>query len=707
MDFHNLCSIVSSQKALIPVRKPTDSFGVAQGREGPYIEPAFEKMMPFEQEKPAVILISAVGATGKTTLAQVLSNQTKLPLLDLAKHKPVGDNTLTGLLTQAFSFDNLTNIFEGLSKASFGVIVDGIDEGRSKTNAKAFEAFLDDVVRLCKGAPATSFVLLGRTQVLEDCWVYLGEKGIEAGLISILPFDLDGARRYIDAFTRGDSSKQSGEYRQTRDMILDKLSAAFGKGSDASDQNFLSFIGYPPVLDAIVTLLQEEQNFYALRSALGDSCGNRVEVELLRRIAFYILRREKTQKVIPNILTPIVGELGHTEFDSIAARVFEKEEQCLRLVSHCLGRQPSLNPTHEPLIDEKYEARLASFLPEHPFISGRSFRNAIFEAVALSTLFLSRDEASIDVALEYFDCHKSNYHLVLLLDSMASDRRVPVRALRAILESSLEFATRTASVSISVEGPETDKLQSGQPFEVEIEISMGIDQERPETFQFKGDLGGTTTLELGSRFASTYVSLPCEVVMSGTQEVELIAPVEISAPRIVLQAPAIVLRAPITSLPAGTSPLPLRNQVFLEAETFASTVGKVIQNGAELTLSAGSRTGLAHPLIQFVEDRRAYPNDALLRDKFMRLRRILVEFRSHSKGTMARFKHKIENERVLKNDLGRAILKSLLEHKVVALKGSHYFLNPENVDKHLGVSWIDLRKGRTSPKLEQFLRSVA
>ena len=38
---------------------------------------------------------------------------------------------------------------------------------------KAFEAFLDDVSRPCTDASTTSFVLLGQTQVLEDCWICL------------------------------------------------------------------------------------------------------------------------------------------------------------------------------------------------------------------------------------------------------------------------------------------------------------------------------------------------------------------------------------------------------------------------------------------------------------------------------------------------------------------------------------------------------
>jgi hypothetical protein len=163
MNFYDFVSVLSANKSPMSLQESTNSFGVAPERREPYIEPTLDKT-EFERAQPAVILVSAVGATGKTTLAQVLSHRTKLPLLDLAKHKPVGDNTLTGLLTSAFRVEDLSTVFDGIRHGKFGVIIDGIDEGRSKTSEKAFEAFLDDVSRLCKDASTTSFVLLGRTR---------------------------------------------------------------------------------------------------------------------------------------------------------------------------------------------------------------------------------------------------------------------------------------------------------------------------------------------------------------------------------------------------------------------------------------------------------------------------------------------------------------------------------------------------------------
>jgi hypothetical protein len=61
---------------------------------------------------------------------------------------------------------------------------------------------------------------------------------------------------------------------------------------------------------------------------------------------------------------------------------------------------------------------------------------------------------------------------------------------------------------------------------------------------------------------------------------------------------------------------------------------------------------------------------------------------------------------VLGNDTGWAILDRLKKDGILTLSGNFYFLQPENVNAHLGISWEDLRKGRTSAKLLEYLGSV-
>lgn len=60
---------------------------------------------------------------------------------------------MLSLLVTAIPAASYLGTVTRISESTFGIIVDGIDEGRSKTSEKAFEAFLDDLTRRCKGAP--------------------------------------------------------------------------------------------------------------------------------------------------------------------------------------------------------------------------------------------------------------------------------------------------------------------------------------------------------------------------------------------------------------------------------------------------------------------------------------------------------------------------------------------------------------------------
>ena len=126
----------------------------------------------------------------------------------------------------------------------------------------------------------------------------------------------------------------------------------------------------------------------------------------------------------------------------------------------------------------------------------------------------------------------------------------------------------------------------------------------------------------------------------------------------------------------------------------------------DLTIALTDRSGVFYPAVQFVEDRPPTPADSALHEKFLRLKRILVHFRSHGKGALAKYRGKIEHERVLGTRSGPAILDRLLIDGILTRDGSFYFLDPANIDKHLGISWDSLKKGRTSKKLLQYLSAI-
>jgi hypothetical protein len=698
MNYYDLKSVIGAGKVTFKIKTHSESFYIAQERDKPYIKPSFTKV--FFEERPPIILISAVGATGKTTLAQVLSNKTGLPLLDLAKHKPVGASTLTGLLTSSFDVSELSEIFKGIGEGHFGVILDGIDEGRSKTTQKAFEAFLDDIVQLSSHPSNTSFLLLGRTQILDDCFLYLSSKGINPALITISPFDLEQAREYIDCFSDGIGSAHESEYIEARDYILARLSAVFDNKTEEKDDSFLSFIGYPPVLDAIVTLLKEEKNWHRLLTGIKSSESQDIEITLLHRIAQYILQREKEKKVIPNILEPLLAGLPPQKSQEISEKTFETEEQCMRLVSFCLGRQLNLNRISENSINERYEAQLATFLPEHPFVQGHQFRNAIFESVALAILMTSREPQCKEILVDYATKHKHSYYLVYLLSTIHPGGDLPIYCLDLLVDSALEFHSSNSSVEVHVDSADqesvNDNTKQNTTIDIDIDILLGKNKAISKNFCFHSHVDNSSKLNLGSRLSSTYISVPCEIAFTSNQELDFTAPIDINSSKIVINSKGLILRnAPDSS----------QNYVLLQAKNVQSALETIITNGVPLTLEVSDFSGLEYPTIQYAERKDQLPSDPQLRQKYLRLKRILLEFRSHARGTMARYKNKIENEHVLSNN-GRTVLARLLKDGILSLSGDFYYLERAEIDKQLGVSWLDLKKDHMSPKLLEYLRSI-
>jgi hypothetical protein len=698
MNFHNFQSMIGSRKRAFEMKTATDSFAVAPARAKPYIEPSFTKN-EFDAEKPQVLLISAVGATGKSTLAQILSNRLNLPLLSLGRHKPVGDNTLTGLLTTSFAVEQLSVIFQSLDSGEYGIIIDGIDEGRSKTTEQAFQAFLDDIARLCKRATSPSFVLLGRTQILEECWIYLEDKNISTGLLTIDPFSLNQARSYIDNFTNGSRSPQAAQYNETRDLILAKLSAAFTAADAAPEGNFLSFIGYPPVLDAIVTLLDKEQNYHRLKEQLAHSSSKNIEIELLLKIADYILARERDEKVVPNIVDALLAGLVPAIDKAQKDRVFDREEQCVRLVSHCVGVKAAFSRIPDAVLNARYEEQLAQFIVEHPFATGRDFRNAIFEAVALSILIASGNPEHHSLALQYVDSHKDNYYLVYLLELLLPDGKLPLPCLRALLGAAQEFKATNASVELSILGPDSEEQPVSTSVDVEIELAVGVSGDRSKTFSFHCSLGAAESVDLGSRLSSAFVSLPGDTILGGPREVELTAPIEITAATIDIRSKSLVVR-PQASAAA-------EKHVILQAGKVRSDVTNLTMAGADFTIAVEDTSGLQYPLVQQMQKKAKSPQDPVIREKFLRLRKILTHFRSHSKGAMAKYRDKIEHPRVAGNVIGTAVLNQLVHDGILVLKDPLYFIQQDQVAKFLGISWTDLRKGDTSDKLLQYLRAIS
>jgi hypothetical protein len=701
LNYHDLKSIISAKKTTFTMSAPTTSFYVVPNQERPYIEPTFTKQ-DFD-EAPRFLLITAVGASGKSALASKLSRDTGLPVLDLGSHPPVADNTLTGLLTTSFPLEQLSNILTSLKSGAYGVIIDGIDEGRSKVNELAFNAFLEDLIKLSAGSSKASFVLLGRTQALLDCWIYLQEKGINVGLTSIDPFSQERAVRYINTFADPPVLGQRAHYDATRDSILSKLANAFS----GEAPNYLSFIGYPPVLDAIATLLREEKNYFRLSDSLKDEGANEIEAHLLFKIASYILDRERLEKVLPNVVKGLLTEFPQSEQAKIESVAFGSEEQAARLIAHSLKLPYEMEVIPQPGLNARYEERLASFVAEHPFLvgGGREFRNAIFEAICLAILIAGGKSRHATLVNKYAKGRRSNLYLIQMLNQVAPGCSVDPSIAHVLIGAALEYRSVKSKAEITIEpclpiDEDTDLFEMDGNIDLDIlmEVISSDSDEPDKKFNFKFRIKGEDTVLLGPRLSACFIEIPCEVTLSGSDELELTAPVEISARKISLLSTGLVVRA---------QPKSSEKDVILQAREIASSLTSLpVESGVEFAVRVTRNANLHYPLVKYVEKAETLPTTGGVKAKHLKLRKILTHFRSHSRGTMAKLRAKVENERVAGNDVGRPVLERLVKDGVLIPSGKFYFLEPAKVDQLLGVSWMRLKEGVINQKLVEYLQSI-
>lgn len=702
MQYNALKSIVASRKAPEALQTSSESFFVKPTRPAPYIEPGFSKI-EFPKEMPSILLVSAVGASGKTTTAQALSFDIQLPILDLAKHKPVGDNTLTGILTSAYPIEKVGMVLEGLRKGIHGIIIDAIDEGRSKTTEEGFEAFLDDLIERSKGSDSTVIVVFGRSQVLLSTWVYLVDKGADVGLVQIDPFDLEQAKKYIDSGVKETIPGQQESYKQARDGVLAKLSAAFSPSAANAENAFLSFIGYPPVLDAIATLLRKERNYHRIQQAMSDGTEGNLEIDLLIRISDYLLDREHDEKALPNFIERIAADAGGTIGQNLLNSLYNREEQCGRVLSRALGRPFPRQIIDDNALNERYENAVATWCQDHPFLDDTRVRNVVFASLAVTLCALSTISEYRTLAHDYTLANRPTYHLLYILAELAKDREISVRSFNMLVQSCSEFLGINADIFVDIDGASWEESEENQDTSAELTIEIEFPEKNQErTFVFKGTVDAEA-IQLGPYLVNMGVALPCRVDLLGMPAIEAIGDCSISARSVRIDTPDLILR----TIPRRPSEVVQRDTgLFINTKKVEGHANTASVRAGKLEIQCMEHA-VDYPLAKYVEKVTMPFADSLLQEKYRRLRRILLEFRSHKKGALAKYRAKIEHKRVVRNALGMSILAALVTQGILRSDPKFYYVRPDQCDSKLGISWQQLRQHKSSSKLETFLRSVS
>lgn len=623
-----------------------------------------------------VLLVSAPGAVGKSTLSRQIAFETGAVYIDLAEAAPVGANTVSGgILKSGLHQSSLENV---------AILIDGLDEARMRVTQASFDAFIDDVVEVSKTRPSP-IVLFGRTGATQEAWLLLEDKGISAPVLEIGYYGEEGAVDFALAalrsilLQRGKLSPLDYKAREDADKIA--VSALLKGLREQTKNDGDRFSGYAPVLLAVAERVAQETNPAKLVADInkGD------EPITLQTITTAILEREHSK-------------LESLEFEvpSVRDTLYSHEEQMDRLVSRIYGQPfPPLPAFTSQRDQELYQNTLETWVAEHPFLQGGKAASAVFDAAinAYALRFSTEVVKSTVLKGELKKGTSSNPFLTeFYLPQNGEKAPLSIQAehvgvVYASLRARLSLGD---SATLSVDVDESD--ESGLRSDIEILLSRK-GENNPVVLSFKTEQSGN--LLLGAHIEDVNINAPQSTVEIGSgNEVVFVGPVT-------MQCGALTINADKVYLEKGAG----LSAVHLEAGVAdVSQVSSVSVRDKDIAFSVSWAGAEVYPWTSYGTVPTKVDNPHV-DEGLRRLSKFIVAFRSHSKGSLQRFKDKIDHSRMTKGN-GQAILDALITRKVITTEGLFYVLNQDRLSIEVGTNYHECSKRVFREQTVQFVEAV-
>ncbi len=620
------------------------------------LSPSEEFADDADPENSSILLVSAPGAVGKSTLAREIAHATGSIYIDLAEAAPVGAQTLTGGLARS-------GLFEAWESESVAALIDGLDEARLKVTHEAFRSFLSDIAELSVSRTIPT-VLFGRTRAIQDAWLELAESDIDVS-ISVLEIGyFDPQSSLALAVNKlNPSSQHTSVQTEVMEVILQTLRRETSSDGDR-------FAGYAPVIEAVAAHVNDEDNPGALlaRVRQGD-------------------QPVSMQAIVSAILDRDHRKLRAIEFKdkTLSERLYTPDEQLDRLVSEAYGAPPPEMPDMDPEDAQRYEGLLEEWVNDHPF---RDASATVFDAV-ISTRGLQSTAASGAALNRELGRSVANPFLSEFY-ALGSDLIQPehvgvfyasVRARLALGDSaSLYLGTDEESRSLT---------------EMEITITRR-DTSEPRILRLQTEESGT--IILGSQVEDIHLAVPWARVTIGAEpEATLVAPVIIQCNELFMPAPKLIIEAP-----DGRHD----NAVLLEAQEYLGRTSQVPVIRGDVSLSASWPGVATYPWTAFaINPTSAGDEDPELDEALRRFRNFVIQFRSNRYGGLARYQGTIDNTRMTKGP-GRAVLRHMEETGILTRQQPMYFLDPQRLSELTGTSYADCMARRFGEKAVSFVREA-
>ena len=676
----------------------SDYFYYSPKDDSKYIEPVLKQLetingfVPFNEAN--IILISAPGATGKTAMSEVLSKSLRIPILNLSNYDAVGANSIGGLIMKEVEGKDIFVFHSGLKNGTCSMIIDGLDEASIRITHESFEAFMKDIAFFSQGTQGIPFVILGRPAVIENAVLSLETNDIKTILLQIEPFTIEQAKRFIDVHTDGDEKfRFDQQYKNVRDYIIDELGAFFKNESDMNHLVFERFIGYAPVLESIKTLLSLEKNYYNLYQELQRD--KKQKIALLIDVVEKIMDRER-KKILDELLEPLFDKNRTEEYkESIRAKCASKEEQCCRILDQVLNIQSHIPLFGDLKLDDLYNQKMNEWLQNHPFISARDnwFVNVVFESYVIAYLACLPDynEKVVKVMKQH---NSSSYLFLYLFNDLSKSKEIDIQMVPYLINSFKALDRPHDTGLIEILSAEDEAGEN-----ITCELNFGREGANVD-YEFTFHARQSDILTLPSTLNSLNIDVPLTLSVKGIN-IEFQSPLYIRCKQFLLSSKEVLL----TDNQSKTDMVIYCDSLKeIETDGIPILLTNRIHDGS--TLKIFTLSPLQYPFSKYRDSSIATLNDdeqILL--AFTKLRRMILMFRSHSKGTLARICSKIDS-RIKKNSLGRVIIESLLEDKVLYTDNLYYYINNERFASVIGVKYDDIRSCIINEKTRSFLINV-
>ena len=625
-----------------------------------------------DPEHCPILLVSAPGAVGKTTLARQIAHVTGAAYIDLAKAEPVGANTLTGGLVNSELFTNWQD-------QTTAVLIDGLDEARLYVTQEGFEAFLSDVAKRSQGRELPT-VLFGRTVAVQDALLALVDGDTGFAVLEIGYFGPQDSMKFAEARLRKarPNSEHEDVERKAVELLIEKL-------REQTEHDGDRFAGYAPVLQTVADRVVSQKNASALVAQI--QAGTQAAVTL-RGVVSAILERECSK--LENL---------QLEDESLVNSLYTPDEQLDRLVALLYGTPPPDFPVMGTADTQSYDAALKTWVPEHPFLSGDSTSSAVFDAVISAQAL--RNSASADRALkkELSRGRAANPFLSEFYPELqpgeadgSKPNFLPPEHIGIVYASLRARLSIGDTANLQVEGIEGGVEEDILQAEVEITLARR-GSNNPRILCFDSDQ--TSMIRMGTHVEDVEITVPyTDVEIGPGPETILVAPVSIMCSKLVISTDKIIVERPLNTQEAS---------VFLEANELKNstmTSVPIVREGAEL--SASWPDAFVYPWTSFAENPSPI-EDERVDEALRRLRKFVIAFRSHGRGSLARYKGKIEHSRMTKG-MGERVLNTMLEENILRLEGPIYFLDPSRLMAQTGANYGDCMKRRFGEKAVAFAR---